>query len=280
MRPLQQYLVLFFAFFVLKNNLANGQAAYVPTLQPGAKWEIEIGAGMNNYNYGYLLVTCDSMEINEKFYTVVKGSSYTGWNECGTVAYLREDPLERKIYYLPEADENLEELLLMDYALEKGDTFFFHNGWGEQVVDTIRYIEFLGQTVKFIDFGCLPCDGLIEGFGFYSSGPSINCEGYSTISGYEVLDCDEVNDIERAQTLESMKVYPNPAGNQLTIELNDPGMNYPIHIELRSLTGALLVEQTMFSSQTALNLDGLPKGVLLLVLKGEGFIAAIKVIHY
>ncbi|MCB0650825.1 MAG: T9SS type A sorting domain-containing protein [Saprospiraceae bacterium] len=272
----------YFLFLVLifwSLNILYGQTAYDPTLKPGAKWEIEIGAGMNNYNYGYLLVTCDTVEINEKQYVLLRGTSSTGLNECGAVSYVREDTSERKIYFLPEADENLEELLLIDYTLEQGDTFFLHNGWGQQVVDTVRYIEFWGQTAKFIDFGCAPCEGFIEGFGMYSSGPSINCEGYSYISGYEIVDCDEVNEVAEVVPSDAVLVYPNPAGDNLNIAIKTPSITYPVLLEIRSLTGELLVEKPVFSSHISLEMDGLPMGILWMKIIGRDILLSRKIIH-
>ncbi|MEO1410553.1 MAG: hypothetical protein AAFW73_11780 [Bacteroidota bacterium] len=186
------------------------------TVRVGAGWEVKIGQGMGSYGIVRQLVSCDTLQHNGQVYhwLAVSGS------DCGPSGYVREDSLHEKVYFIPADDPNLEELLIADYSLEVGDSFYFHNGAGWQTVEEVRVAEFEGAPRRFIGFPPTTIDGFWEDYGSVRSGLVPLCEGFTRVDDYyeEELDCTLVNS-QVEPDLETVALFPNPLEDQLWVRL-------------------------------------------------------------
>jgi len=267
-RSFTTFWLCFYLSLVFHASLA--QQVYKPTIEPGKEWHFGIGTGMGNFVDVKWEVTCDTVEYNGQFYAVIEPSLSATVENCTGTLYVREDINEKKVYFLPEPYEGGQEILYLDYSLEQGEDVFVYPHWANTVVDTVRDIDFLGETVRFIDFGCNPgpCDGFIEGFGLARSGSLPGCMGWTEVLGLAyIYDCDETNDVEQPVSNEQIRIYPNPVRDRLNILFNDPSIQYPINIKILSVNGTLLWETSVNANNAELNLPGLPGGILLLTLQ-------------
>lgn len=71
---------------------------------------------------------------------------------------------------------------------------------------------------------------------------------------------------ESEVSLESVRVYPNPSSNQLTIEVENP---IGLHFNLMDISGKQVISQEISQKTTILNLE-LPNGVYLFELQQNG----------
>lgn len=268
----------------LFGNISLGQEAYKPVLEPGKEWKRQVPVGMGGVHYVQWIVTCDTVEYNGKQYSVIEANgpntSYTE-TKCHVPLYAREDTTERKLYYLPAPYEGEEEVLYIDFTLEQGDTVYVNPPpWAPTIVDTVRYITFHGETRLFIDFGCPPCDGFVEGYGLFMSGSLPSCNSWSVNVHLEYFDCDEINWVEEPVLGNTYFIYPNPTGEYLNVQLNDQWVDYPVEAEFRSVNGALLRKISLTGDFTELETADLPKGVLILKLEVNGKAYVEKIVRY
>jgi hypothetical protein len=279
--PFLLVLILLFGFI---GYPLKAQAPYKPVLEPGKAWKRDIGSGMGNVIPVQWVVTCDTVEYNGKFYALIEANEpfiATTENLCQVPLYSREDTLEKKIYYLPSPYEGEEEILYIDFNLEQGDTVSIYPSSIPIVVDTVRYLNYGGEWLRFIDFGCPPCDGFLEGYGLVMSGCLPHCDGWSEYGHLEyIFDCDETNDVDEAVSNETIQFYPNPVSDRLNILINDASVRFPVKVQIRLANGALLLETSLNSNNSALNLAEFPSGLLLLVLQTGEDILLKKVVKY
>lgn len=256
---------LFLSWFAFLPSLVS-QSDYYRTVIPGAKWTIRQGQGMGSFGYSEVTITCDSLRINEKKYLRVELLSDVNGASCA-LGYVREDTLEQRLYFIPEGDENQEEVLIVDYALEKGDTFTNYRGI-EYIVDTVREIDFFGRAATFIDFGPMASDGFIVGFGSYMSGPTLNCDGLTNIDDYELLEtnCSQTTGLEDLLFSQSIKISPNPASGQLNVFL-EVVEDEPTILRFLSVAGQVLLSTDLHPGNNLIDLHHLPNGFLFLEFK-------------
>ncbi len=256
------------------------QPEYQKTIIPGAKWTIRKGQGMGSFTHSEIYISCETLEANSKTYATVKLLSEVNGANC-ELGYIREDTLLRKIYFIPLEDTTFTESLIIDYSLEKGDTFYNPSGI-PMLVDTVRQIEFFGRTAKFIDFGLQHSDGFIEGFGSLMSGPSRKCEGFTSVIDYEILEvnCNQTTSIKILDLSNLMLISPNPAKDQLFMEMKEYALNDPIYIQVRSPLGKLIYSRVLNSERVNLNITKWPKGILFIQVKKGNEVGVAKVFHY
>lgn len=257
----------------------NCQSEYIKTIRPGAKWELDRSLGMGRNELYYVTISCETVNINSHQYSIVNVEPRKA---CGIGGYAREDTLEKKIYFIPFEDEELAEKLIIDYSLEQGDTFFLHNGWGNQVVDTIRPSNFLDYQVNFIDFGIGVADGFREIIGFYSTGPIMKCEGWVRVTDYEFEEpnCNLVNNTSSIDFEKEIKVWPNPVGSELFIRVEPEITELPIRIKIKTLLGELVLEENMHGKEKTVYLDKLPKGLLFIEFWQDHTVINKKIYHF
>jgi photosystem II stability/assembly factor-like uncharacterized protein len=72
--------------------------------------------------------------------------------------------------------------------------------------------------------------------------------------------------MDEKQQMSSLNIYPNPATDQLTIELSEPGSNINGTITIFGMSGLALIQQQVRDSRTEINISSLPKGVYFVKL--------------
>lgn len=250
----------------------NCQTEYIKTIRPGAVWELEKGEGMGRYSLYYVTIPCETVKIASKEYHLVNVASSDSDQVCGSGGYAREDTLEKKIYFIPFEDEDLQEKLIIDYSLEQGDTFYLQNGWGNQTVKIVRPTNFFGYPVNFIDFGVSVNDGFREVGGLYSTGPLMECQGWVRVTDYQYVEpsCELVNIEDLIDPVEVVKLWPNPVVNELNISVNTNLVKLPILVKIRTILGELIFTQLLSSDEITVNLENRLRGLLVIeIWQGE-----------
>jgi hypothetical protein len=77
------------------------QGQYIPTVQEGKKWTIQLSYGLGSYQYAHFTIACD---------TFTQGQNYFGiYNDVfNLVGLIREDTLKQEVYFLDLNSENEE----------------------------------------------------------------------------------------------------------------------------------------------------------------------------
>ncbi len=276
----------FFSLILLYPFTVVSQSDYVKTIFPGAQWKVQQGQGMGSFGFTELVIDCDTAIFRDKSYYIVKSLTAEAAN-FSNLGYVREDTLEQKVYFISKGEEEKEELLIIDYALEKGDSFYLHNGWGWQVVDTVRNIDFatdvLNRQSRFIDFGPMVQDGFIEGIGLFSSGPVLLCEGWTYLTDYNLtdLDCSLVTNISDIPVVDFFQISPNPAYQDVIVRWRSSIPLSDLVLQIRSITGQVLQTIPSITNNQQIELNGLPKGMLIFqVLKDGQVIGLEKIVHH
>jgi len=262
------------------------QDSYVKTVIPGKTWELreEWGSMFPAHRYK-LFVSCDTTVLNGNTYHDLELEDIYQQQHCGIGGYVREDTVTKKVYYISLLEEeNLREILIADYSLEKGDTFNFENGWGKAVVQKVDYIDFGSPNVKRISFGTGVLDALIEGVGRQSSGIIDGCSSYGWVTRIdrEEVNCNVVTDnelIEKSNFL--IRISPNPAKDQMRVDINNIQSNQRnVPYQILGINGIILQRGLLNQKTSVLSLTTLPKGVLVIVVEDKDQVSRKKFIHY
>jgi hypothetical protein len=97
-------------------------------------------------------------------------------------------------------------------------------------------------------------------FRIYYLGSGLNINWFAiTQGGLKSVD-------EPTAETNGFKVYPNPATDMITIERSSSDYNF---VEIRSLTGAVLLAQPVTANETQLDISILDKGLYLIILQGS-----------
>ena len=227
------------------------------------------GQGMGSFGYSEIYISCDTLQANDKEYLAVNLLSDVNGATCG-LGFVREDTIEQKLYFIPQEDINHEEFLIVDYSLEKGDTFVTHAGF-QLIVDDVREINFFGKMTKFIKFGSTASDGFVVGFGSLMAGPVFNCAGFTNIDGYEILDvnCSLATGVQDEALERSIQLFPNPVRDQLTILLDGQNIEGPVQLRVRTMVGEVVFKKELSRGNNTFDVKRLPKGMLLLQLSNN-----------
>jgi hypothetical protein len=83
--------------------------------------------------------------------------------------------------------------------------------------------------------------------------------------------------LNEKEKLETIRVFPNPVSDYLTISNNETFKNF----SLQTLEGKEVLSESLFDGNNQINLIQIPAGSYFLVLRGEGLQSrVIKVVHY
>lgn len=89
----------------------------------------------------------------------------------------------------------------------------------------------------------------------------------------EVFDPEEEDEKYRLAANETfVSIYPNPAGNELFIELTNKSAGEDYTFELYSLTGQRMLKNTLTNDVNVINLKNLPYGFYLVKVRETGFL--------
>jgi len=90
-----------------------------------------------------------------------------------------------------------------------------------------------------------------------------------------VIDVDETS-VEEFNALPSFKVYPVPAVNEITVEIDNPE-NKELCLEIYNNAGTLLHSENTFTG-TEIDLSSFSNGMYFLTIRGESILETRKII--
>jgi hypothetical protein len=279
---------------------------YYPMVREGATWKM--------YTYDFSFPT-DSVDgsiqytlsgdtlINDTTYKKLIASTYTDAvpYPLAEVAYLRENIDERKVYIrFRDQDTALyngnRELMLYDFSLSEGDSFFLYEDFDGNEVnilnDTVYTIEGEERNAWLTDFptyaGNLVHRIYVEGIGFLSDPlMPVNYDEYAFLESYlfcyensadnishdfvysflpEGLNCSTLLSIQNEDISAKIQLYPNPADQMVVVALPQLG-----EIRIVDITGKQVFQQKAIQEdQTRIDLGFLPGGIYLIRVCDEG----------
>lgn len=245
-----KFLLSLVAFFVLTANAK----AYQPMLQSNQTWEVTIyGLIVQNVNH----TLGNPTVINGQEYTPVISNNSTFPGEPFTVALLREDVAEEKIYIY----EDGQEYLLYDFGVETGETITIRsvNSSVDITITNVSEIEINGVSRKIISYaqGEWFVGDYTEGIGsryglidfataqITDYSPWLTCyyESGELVwdNGFDKFSCDAVLSIEESEILE-LSIFPNPTADELFINFSD-NISGQILFQVFDTTGKLVLEK-------------------------------------
>jgi hypothetical protein len=245
-----KYLLSLVALFVLSENAR----AYQPMLQSNQTWEVTI-YGLIAQNVSHTLG--NATVINGQEYTPVISNNSTFPGEPFTVALLREDVAEEKIYIY----EDGQEYLLYDFGVEVGETITIRsvNSSVDITITNVSEIEINGVSRKIISYaqGEWFVGDYTEGIGsryglidfataqITDYSPWLTCyyENGELIwdNTLDKLSCNSVSNIEESEILE-LAVFPNPTAEELFINFSD-NVSGQILFQVFDTAGKLVLEK-------------------------------------
>lgn len=240
------------AFWDIKTIIPNGGCQYFESLK---RIQIDGDTIINSKTYkklkSALLKDINNLTecISEPFYIDV--NDFTSIDDT----YLREDTTEKKLYILTNSlsTDHLEEYTVCDFSLNIGDPllnyFGYDNTQHELLITDITtnsenkkvfytndgsyYTEGIGRNEGNLNIYFNLVDGTYERIHCYGNAQNqSNCATVLSTNKYE---------------LSSLKIFPNPAKNILTIQNTED-----ITLKIYSITGSLL---KTIKSKTNLEID-------------------------
>jgi hypothetical protein len=195
---IQKYTILFLVALALYCPSLHAQ--YLPTVEEGKEWTIELDYGLGSHLYHHYTLWCDTV-IDGLTYLTIYNDSY------GKVGYVREDTSRQEVYYLAP-DEEGEELFL-SYAGEAGDTI--HYTHYDVVIQEVHYEDLFGALRKVLKTGDL--NAMIEGAGYARYGIIRDYTlpvPWPTLIDLQLSDtsCEQITSVPTMDGAACM--YPNP----------------------------------------------------------------------
>ncbi len=297
-------LILFVAF-----SQANAQT-YIPFPNPCYwrvdAWDYDPGPDACEGSYQYHCFTSSDTIINSKMYVKIMASPVivSGSNPCfyaffpyGYVGALRDDSIANKVFFI-FPNQNTDSLLF-DYNLNIGDTIKgilrteypttafvgsidtviisnqYHKRWNisQNFACPFYIIEGIGSQL-----------GLIESSGCGAGvGSNLVCVKDSSttifIADSSSTNCQLINSIKTLKSeIERIKIIPNPAQSQITLEFDLTEI--PIaSIEIKNSLGQTVktINNMAFSkNEIKIDINEFPKGLYFVQLRGENKIWSTK----
>jgi len=224
---------------------------------------------------------------------------YTYWDD-GYIGGIREDTLNKKVYYLPKGE--ISDTLLYDFNLSLGDTLpltYIYSGSPLVTIDDIDSIAANGRvhTTYHLDgagwgSGFYLIEGIGSTFGLLepiiaSPDPRYDLlcfkyDGsvtYDTLVSFHSTGCDSLLTGLKTPKIISrfgISIYPNPLTSFATIEATEPLSSLRIY----TISGRMAREERNLSSNTiTMDRGNLPSGMYFIeVISGNGILARKKVI--
>ena len=227
--------------------------------------------GVNhNYYYSSMMPYKDIPEFN------IDSAEYVGG--------IREDSAKKVQFF--EANDTVE-YLFYDFGLNVGDTFcfdYFDNVFGPNTCFPVSYIDSIlinGQYRRTINLSDWWSTTWIEGIGnsvgwfefqfigtwswsllcFQQNNDTlINSFGFCNCTPYWLTGITKID-----QKINTVKIYPNPATENINIEFKEPLL--PYHLKLYSIYDQKLFEKEIGDRQTSIDIQNLNTGIYLLILE-------------
>jgi len=259
------------------------------------------------YDYTIINKLIGDSIINGKHYQILQERNATSALDTWSPTYLyREEIDSQKVYILSDFSGELSEELIFDFSLNKGDSIII--GWHTIIIDSIRYVDFAGKLRKIQYTHCKTPDG--EGLIF--SGFKL-IEGVGTLNGlYDQYEClhDRMGNcprdflicysengetlfqdgdscyvyknytgIEEKESGHELKIYPNPAIDQITIQTSNSIRK--AYIRLYSIDGRLIVSKDLYNEKETISIRSLSNGIYFVsIYLNKSFIMNKKILIY
>ena len=243
--------------------------------------------GLNNYKKlrqaGYFYVSCSPPNSG-------------GYNN-GVIGYLRQDTALKQVFFLSSGNEEL----IYDFNLNVGDTLTFLHQPGEIIIVTQIDSILIANNFrkKFILNGLADpyCPNspnfLIEGIGsstgllnnitcFFEGGTDLGsfCQSGQALypSDWDGICGPYVVDINELKINKSLKIYPNPATTQITIEFQSIAGSKQSIVEIYSSMGQLVFKSAIQNPKSSIDVSGFTKGLYLIKVLSGGDVVVSKVV--
>jgi len=273
-------------------QVINAQDTYHPFIEEGKTFAIA------EYDYSQICMWDNVYRLRFGIDTIIEGQAYkqmerlnyTSSNDCppftagnnwvGLNEFIREDILERKVYYRDINSET--DKLLFDFSLEIGDTLvndLILNDF--YIVDTIVDYQLLNGTIvkKFVFEEIVANNELfcyMEGIG--SSNGVLNHFGDGIGFGSELLcvdlnseliydgDCSGYVLETEEENQNKFHIYPNPTSDFINIEFENL-----LHskVQVIDATGRPVQSIQLNDSPQRINLENLNPGIYFLVINND-----------
>ena len=304
----------FFILLALASFKANAQTyQYVPFPEGNAVWSEKYSYENWVPTYYYLncydkvSLTVEDTIINSRIYKKLYlfNDSVFNINNAIYLGGIREE--NKKIYYLGDTIhygkplDCTNEVLLYDFNLNVGDTFYFglpqtdslicnNSYWNVVVIsiDTINLGNKLRKRFIFNDYTTQWIEGIGNVNGLLLSIPpwipgsvpqgSLICFKQNDTIVYfnsNFSECMPLNINENNVMNENILVFPNPANDYLIIK---SGITQPFTYQLYNIQGILQKEGEVTASQSEINVADLPRGMYILKILTEKQIMTRKIV--
>jgi len=222
--------------------------------------------------------------INNKNYIKVSRTEYdifclnTVLNGPDYIGSIRDDTIQKQVFYVPKTET--EEKLIYDFNLGIGDTLFSYLNFYEPLiveqVDSIiisqtyhKRIQFQYNEAEIIE-GLGSTTGLLEELIAFEGGSYLCAFYIDTTFTYPESPCN-LSATDSCSTLSTepnikfsdIEIFPNPAKDKVQIKIsNDLLLNHP-KLELSSISGKILINQSLTNEITKFYLNDLISGIYI-----------------
>jgi len=119
--------------------------------------------------------------------------------------------------------------------------------------------------------------------GYMSLSPSYDvvCSNFVPLSYYNFYALEiEVTYVGEEIYIQdsTIKIYPNPATDEITVELAGKTSHTPVSIDLINMTGSVLQHHEQFTCTKTYNIEMLPEGLYIIRMENKKFVSYIKLI--
>jgi len=232
---------------------------------------------------------------------------FSSFTPCQVVALLREDTLAKKVYVA--SGWCSQDSLLYDFSMQVGDSMKFNascpvSGTPDSfyVVDSIGYTPYLqgNPTIKtwylhdidsnsdFVNLKLYESVGTSVGFWGYQlnfdEGQLENslveyCIGSDSACGFSCMDPLLGITSPSSQSI-SASIYPNPAKDNLTIDLMNMAPDENLQFVITDILGQELHSQTIINAKSEIDISAFSSGIYLWHLLSDGnILRSGKVVH-
>ncbi|MDD2199814.1 MAG: T9SS type A sorting domain-containing protein [Bacteroidales bacterium] len=208
--------------------------------------------------------------------------------------FLRQDTVNKKVYYRFFNAYNQQDTLFYDFNLNIGDTLKgYFSGFQILTVVLIDSILIGNNYRKRINFdttnyppgscnvsiieGIGGTNGLLEGVtlnpSFMPFGYNLNCFSVNGITLYNSLcpkyaiPCELITITIQIVKENNIKIYPNPVSDYLTVSTRECAL--PLKVEVYSISGAKLDEKAICIDKTQINLSSYKKGTYIIRIQNK-----------
>jgi uncharacterized protein (TIGR02145 family) len=127
----------------------------------------------------------------------------------------------------------------------------------------------VGETFEYMtDFGFWWSSvesSMVDAYYIYMTISSVSKENYKKAMGGSIrlIKDSPITKIDGNYSIDNIKIYPNPAFNQISIVSNESQI---INIQIYNMIGACVLQKELGSNNNNINISSLPKGIYVIKL--------------